>query len=182
MGFLMGAMGKLQAGKRMRNIQYQQLSVQRRLRQVTNELKSREKMWTSRETQLKNQMTAQCNAYCQAAVERANCPDFMSGNANWTDISEKFNDPTFSAGLQVAAMLRQNAQAQFAQMQTLWQQQFEAERDADLQGLKDIEESLNIEKDNLESQLKLAQQDYESMKDMEKQGAQNLKPDYTGQA
>ena len=41
---------------------------------------------------------------------------------------------------------------------------------------------LQIEKDNLESQLKIAQADYEANKEMEKQGAQNLKPDYTGQA
>ena len=38
-----------------------------------------------------------------------------------------------------------------------------------------------MEKESLESQIQLAQQDYEACKEMEKAGAKSLVPNYTGQ-
>ena len=42
-------------------------------------------------------------------------------------------------------------------------------------------ENLECEKDTLESQLKIAEQDYEACKKMEDAGAKNLAPQYTSQ-
>lgn len=177
MGFLMGAFGKLQAGQRMRQIQYQLTGVQRRLRKATRDIGDREKMWKSRENSLNNQMTAQMNYYKMGCYAQANLPQF--GGQISPDV---FNDKNNYGKLQQAQWLTSQMQMVFTQMSSMWKEQFEAERDADLQALKDYEEDLQIEKDNLESQLKIAQADYEANKEMEKQGAQNIKPDYTGQA
>ena len=50
-----------------------------------------------------------------------------------------------------------------------------------LEPLKMEEDSLQTEKDSLESQLQIAQQDYEACKKMEQADAKNLAPNYTGQ-
>lgn len=177
MGFLMGAFGKLQAGQRMRQIQYQLTGVQRRLRKATRDIGDREKMWKSRENQINNQMTAQMNYYKMGCYAQAGLPQF-GGQIS----PDAFNDQNNYNKLQQAQYLTSQMQMVFTQMSSMWKEQFEAERDADLQALKDYEEDLQIEKDNLESQLKIAQADYEANKEMEKQGAQNIKPDYTGQS
>jgi hypothetical protein len=78
--------------------------------------------------------------------------------------------------------IQQQAQMQFVQSQNYYQNIMEMQKEADLQALKDLEEDLQTEKDNLESRLKIAQNEYDAKKEEEKQGAQNLKPDYTGQA
>lgn len=175
MGFLMGAFGKLQAGQRMRQIQYQLTGVQRRLRKATRDIGDREKMWKSRENSLNNQMTSQMNYYKMGCYAQAGLPQFGGMTP------DVFNDKNNYGKLQQAQWLTSQMQMVFTQMSSMWKEQFEAERDADLQSLKDYEEDLQIEKDNLESQLKIAQADYEANKEMEKQGAQNIKPDYTGQ-
>ena len=56
---------------------------------------------------------------------------------------------------------------------------FEMQREAMLQPLKDLEDDLQTQKDNLESRIKIAQAEYDAKKDEEKQGAQGMKPDYT---
>ena len=50
-----------------------------------------------------------------------------------------------------------------------------------MEPLKDEEEMLQTEKDSLESQIQIAQQDYEACKKMEQADAKNLAPNYTGQ-
>ena len=70
---------------------------------------------------------------------------------------------------------------QYAQAQSMWQNTFEMMKQADLQALKDLEDSLQIEKDNLESRLKIAQQEYEAYKQEEKADAKGLVPEYTSQ-
>ena len=102
-----------------------------------------------------------------------------------------YNDPAYKSAMndttqanffstQIATM-QQRAQMQATMANNMWQNVQEMEKEADLQSLKDLEDSLQVEKDNLESRLKIAQGEYEAYKEEEKQGAQNLKPDYTGQ-
>ena len=71
---------------------------------------------------------------------------------------------------------------QTAQAQSMWQNMFEMQRESMLQPLKDLEDSLQTEKDNLESRLKIAQAEYDAKKEEEKAGVKGLTPDYTGQA
>lgn len=179
MGFLMGAYGKLMAGQRMRSIQFQLTTVQSRLRRITREIGQKEKIYQAQERNMKTQMQNQM----QAAIWGA------SGLFPGMDVSGMTPDMMINmwGGMTPVqktqyAQFTQMVQMQYAQSQTMWQNMFEMQKEADLQALKDVEEDLQIEKDNLESQLKIAQADYEANKEMEKQGAQNLKPDYTGQA
>ena len=51
-----------------------------------------------------------------------------------------------------------------------------------LEPLKMEEDSLQTEKDSLESQIQIAQADYEACKKMEQADAKNLAPNYTGAA
>ena len=180
MGFLMGAFGKLQAGQRMRQIQYQLTGVQRKVRRAARDIQDREKMWKSRENQMNNQMTAQMNYYKMGCYAQAGIPQYGSWG-NFQELAGMCGNKDFSTAMMIAQQTIQNMMVPFTQMSSMWKEQFEAERDADLQALKDYEEDLQLEKDNLESQLKIAQADYEANKEMEKQGAQNIKPDYTGQ-
>ena len=54
-------------------------------------------------------------------------------------------------------------------------------RDSVLEQLKDEEDDLQTEKDNLDSRIKIAQQEYEAKKEEEKAGVKGLAPEYTGQ-
>lgn len=175
MGFLMGAYGKLMAGQRARSIQYQLTTIQSRLRRVTREIGDKEKMYQAQERNMKTMMQAQMQAAIYgymglpmganpAAMDPATAQQ-MWGSMDMTQYSQ----------------YAQAVQMQFASANSMWQQAFELQRDADLNALKDLEESLQLEKDSLESQLKIAEQDYQANKEMEKQGAEKLKPDYTGQ-
>lgn len=49
MGFLMGAYGKLMTGKLVRDIQFQMLGIQSRLRRVTREIGDKTKMYEAQE-------------------------------------------------------------------------------------------------------------------------------------
>ena len=55
------------------------------------------------------------------------------------------------------------------------------QRESMLQPLKDLEDDLQTQKDNLESRLKIAQAEYDAKKEEEKAGVKGLTPDYTGQ-
>ena len=195
MGFLMGAYGKLMAGQRMRSIQFQLTTVQSRLRRITREIGDKEKMYQSQERNMKTMMQAQMrNSTLQGLKNLANTnpelagiaglygENMLFGNGVANAQTTKFDTATMTAFSTAYANIQQEAQMQYMLSNNMWQETFEMQKTADLQALKDVEEDLQIEKDNLESQLKIAQADYEANKEMEKQGAQNLKPDYTGQA
>ena len=185
MGFLMGAFGKLQAGARMRNIQYRLTGVQRRLRSVTRQIGDKEKANQRYMNQLKNNMTMQMNMFCNSVMMQAGLGDYSMAFGNTAALQGLYNqaaaDDKFATKYNVAMQMRQNAQMWFTQMSSMYQEQMEAEIEADLQALKDYESELQVEKESLESELKIAQADYEANKEMEKQGPQNMKPDYTGQ-
>lgn len=175
MGFLSGAYGKLMAGKLVRDLQYQLTGVNSRLRRVTREIGQKEKMYQAQERNMKQQMQAQMNATMFSFLGLPAGTNFASMDPTTaTNLFGSINTSSY-------AQASQFAQMQFSAANTVWQNMFEMQRDADLQALKDIEESLQTEKDNLESRIKIADQEYQAKKDEEKQGAQNLKPDYTGQ-
>ena len=197
MGFLMGAYGKLMAGKRMRSIQYQLTTVQSRLRRVTREIGDKEKDYAAQERnmkqmsqmQMQNAMAGRLALWAQdtsnpdmARMAQIWGAGMFGGNMFGGDAFEGIDSRAQTSFMTAYSAMQQSIQMQYAASQKLWQDTFEMQKEADLQALKDLEEELQIEKDNLESQLKIAQADYEANKEMEKQGAQNLKPDYTGQA
>ena len=63
----------------------------------------------------------------------------------------------------------------------MMQDQFDQMREMMLQPLKDLEEDLQSQKDNLESRVKIAEAEYEAKKKEEDAGVKSLAPQYTGQ-
>lgn len=208
MGFLNGAYGKLMAGKLVRDLQYQMTSVQSRLRCVTRQIGLKEKMYQAQERNMKQalqyQMYASQMGQVQGIIEMggvqgANGMQQMTPEqlqqlgvlAQTTLGAVTGGGMNLGAGLQLGAFdqgvttmfsgIQQRAQMQYTQAQTIWSNIFEMQKEADLQALKDLEEDLQTEKDNLESRLQIAKQEYDAKKEEEKDGAKNLQPNYTGQ-
>lgn len=83
----------------------------------------------------------------------------------------------------------QQAQTEYRTRQEMWvtqmkqsiEDRYENLNDVLLEPLKQEEDSLQTEKDSLESQVQIAQADYEACKKMEQADAKNLAPNYTGQ-
>ncbi len=175
MGFLNGAYGKLMAGKLVRDLQYQMTGIQSQLRRVTRQVGDMEKMFTQQERNMKAQMQSQM----QMAMLG------YAGLKPGTDFGQFTPDMAMKAfsGMDANkyAQFSQAVQMSYAQSNTMWQNMFEMQREAMLQPLKDLEDDLQTQKDNLESRIKIAQAEYDAKKDEEKQGAQGMKPDYTGQ-
>lgn len=187
MGFLSGAYGKLMAGKLVRDLQYQMTSVQSRLRRVTREIGQKEKMYQAQERNMKNQMQAQMRMGILGELQSSNDPALQQYAALMMSGSGGIMG-AYTGGLQLDinastqySMIQSAAQMQFTQYQTLWQNMFDMQKEADLQALKDLEEDLQTEKDNLESRLQIAKAEYDAKKEEEKDGAKNLAPNYTGQ-
>ena len=65
-------------------------------------------------------------------------------------------------------------------LKTMAEDYYDNIADQQLQPLKDLEEELTLEKENLESQKELAKQDYDAFREGEKSDAQYMKPSYTG--
>ncbi len=174
MGFLNGAYGKLMAGKLVRDIQYQMTSVQSRLRRVTREIGQKEKMYQAQQRNMKQAMQSQMQYAAYGMM-----------NSMGIDPNGIFNNPSSQAidmnQMNIYSQCMQRAQMQYMNSMTMWENIFEMQRDGDLQALKDLEEDLQTEKDNLESRLQIAKAEYDAKKEEEKDGAKNLAPNYTGQ-
>ena len=76
------------------------------------------------------------------------------------------------------AQFSQMVQMQYQNANSVWQNMFEMQRESMLQPLKDLEDDLQTQKDNLESRLKIAQAEYDAKKEEEKAGVKGLTPDY----
>lgn len=162
MGFLLGAFGKLAAGRRVRQLQAQMMRVQSRLRRATRDVSEMEK-------QLQRQEKAQLNAVTAQGMMAKQC---ALGQVLGGDQS------AFQALQQTIGAYNEQW---ISQMKQQISDNFEVLRETQLEPLKDEEEMLQTEKDSLESQIQIAQQDYEACKKMEQADAKNLAPNYTGQ-
>lgn len=176
MGFLSGAYGKLMAGKLVRQIQYQLTGVQSKLRRVTKQVGDMEKMFSAQERNMKTQMQSQMNTSVFNLMGYSGFGAFDP--SNMAGVTSGMSQEQFSK----YSMANQMIQQQYAMAQSVWQDMFEMQREAVLQPLKDLEDDLATEKDNLESRLKLAESDYEAKKKEEQAGAKSFTPEYTSQA
>lgn len=176
MGFLMGAYGKLMAGKHLRELNYQQLQVTRQIRRVTKQVGEMEKMFTAQKRDMQNQMQAQYSNYMVNLYNGAGIPAAATG---FTDgnINGGVDNNTYTAFNKQQMQM----QTQYAQAKNFYENMFEMQQESMLQPLKDLEEDLQTRKENLDSQVKVAEQEYNSYKEMEKAGVQNIKPEVTGQ-
>lgn len=178
MGFLSGAYGKIMAGKLVRQLQYQMTSVQSRLNRVTKQVGEMEKQFSAAERNMRSMMQMQMQ---NSVFGMMGVPGY-SAALQAQGVSD-------ASQLQAAQMQdyqkyiqnQQYIQQYFAFAQSQWQDMFDMKKEAMLQPLKDLEEDLQVEKDNLESRLKMAEQQYEAKKKEEDAGAKSFAPEYTSQ-
>lgn len=178
MGFLTGAYGKLMAGKHLREIEYKQADVQRQLRTISRQIADKEKMYQAQARNMKQMMSAQQQYATAGILNRLG----FTGDANdpmaYYSYINSLPDTNARTQFQTQySMAQQQVQAQFTQANTMWENVFEMQRNADLNALKDIEADLQAEKDSLDSQVKIANNEYEMYKEQEKSGAQRMKPE-----
>ncbi len=197
MGFLLGAYGKLMAGKRVRQLQARMMSVQSQLRRATRDIENMERSLNQQEKNLKymnqswmSNMMLGMSGGLQSSIFGALQKQFGNNlpmNGNSIDYSQLTSEQASYMSSITQQMTTQFQYQQQAMQSALMQQNsmiennFETYKELQLQPLKDLEEDLQLEKDSLESQIQLAQQDYEACKEMEKAGSKNLAPQYTGQ-
>ena len=174
MGFLNGAYGKLMAGKLVRDLQYQMTSVQSRLRRVTREIGQKDKMYQAQKRNMKQAMQSQMQYAAYGMMAQMGIdPNALMNNP----LGQKIDNNQMTA----YSVCMQRAQMMYMNSTTMMENVFEMQSEADLQALKDLEEDLQTEKDNLESRLQVAKQEYDAKKEEEKDGAKSLQPNYTGQ-
>ena len=191
MSFLLGAFGKLAAGRRVRDLQARMMRVQTRLRRATRQIETMSKML---ETQKKMELN---NVTLQSSLASANMLGHIAGSGRFSNEQLQMftGSMAWNNGTQMTDADRAKY-GEFTQMQTeikakqeiyftQWKQQIEEKyenmNDALLEPLKQEQDSLQTEKDSLESQIQIAQADYEACKKMESADAKNLAPNYTGQ-
>lgn len=184
MGFLTAAYGKLMAARHLREIQYQQADIQRRLRQVTREIGQKDKMYQAQERNMRQSMQSQMQQCIMGAAYQAGLPigNAMMGMNGMGAFGQDCSMFAAMGGfnqqqMQLYSAVQQQAQMQFMQAQTLWQNMFEMQRDADLQALKDLEADLQTENESLNSQIKIAEEEYNMYKEQEKSGAKAFTPE-----
>jgi len=199
MGFLLGAYGKLMAGKRVRSLQARMMSVQSQMRRATREVASMEKMINAQQKQMLNNLrlfssmqTWGMQSSVQAQLLELQKEKFGSlFGKNYQDLTDaqKKDYNSASTAYQMEASIINNQMSSMQQMTQMSMQQMQAQieqevemmKELQLEPLKDLEEDLQLEKDSLESQIQIAQADYEACKEMEKAGVKSLTPQYTGQ-
>lgn len=182
MGFLLGAFGKLQAGRRMRDLQARLMRVstktrraQRQIDRLTKSLEAQKKAESNGITMMQQMLKMSVQTQLQGKYETS---IFGAMDENASADTQRLN-AQYQSDLAQA-----NARAEFmiTQMRSQIEEKYEAYNDMMLEPLKMEEESLQTEKDTLESQIQIAQQDYEACKKMEQADAKNLAPNYTGQS
>ncbi len=198
MSFLLGAFGKLAAGRRCRDLKARMMRVQTRLRRATRQTATMSKMIETQKKMELNQLTAQAswaNSMMPAAIRGAmaqgpngvNLTDDQfnlftgAGGANWNNDGSMDADTQKLYGVwnQFQTQIKARNEMTLAQLKNQIEEKYENMNDYLLEPLKQEEESLQTEKDSLESQLQIAQADYDACKQMEKADAKNLKPEYT---
>jgi len=166
MGFLSGAYGKLLAGRQVRQIQAELTSVQMQLTRATRQASNMEKQLSSQEKSINNMLKMQQMGFSGGLF---NAYSAVGGNQNSEAYKAYING-------------QQQMQYQMAMAMEYANQCFEQQRAMMLEPLKDLEDSLTLRKDSLESQLKLAEAQYEAKKKEEDAGVKTLTPQYTSQA
>ena len=202
MGFLLGAFGKLMAGKRVRQLQARMVNVQSQLRRASRDIANMEKMINAQQRQVTNSMRMYSSMQMMGMQSGVNTQlatlqndifsDFWNkygkDSNKWNAEAQKLYASKTSEYQMQASIINNNMGAMQQMLQTsMMQQQQQVEnyvemlKETQLEPLKDLEEDLTVEKESLETEIQLAQNDYKGMQEMEKASAENLVPRYTGQ-
>lgn len=197
MGFLLGAYGKLAAGSRYRSLQARMMRIQSKLRRASRDVANMEKMIDRQQKNMEQGLTLQnstAKQMYQATMYTAmqNDPTYVAAmkviqdnkgstenNTSISDASTKISTIQAQFQQQISAM-NSYADTTTAMNKQQIENYIEQMRDQMLEPLKDEEDSLQLEKDTLESQIQVAKQDYEACQKMEQSDAKMLAPNYTG--
>lgn len=202
MGFLLGAFGKLMAGRRVRDLQARMMRVQSKTRRVTRQVEQMSKMLETQKKLELNSLSMQqqygnmampdiIKSYLKQGGLSPSNPQVESMMTGGADLSSMLNQPGTISDQDKQWMAQySNMKTQIAgqnemlltQMKSQIEEKYENMNDIMLEPLKMEEDSLQTEKDSLESQIQIAQADYEACKKMEQADAKNLAPSYTGAA
>jgi hypothetical protein len=188
MSFLLGAFGKLAAGRRVRDLQARMMRVQTRLRRATRQVETMSKMIETQKKMELNMLSvqaSQANAGMLGAIRNTGIftPEqlnLFSGGGSWAEMSEA-DRAAYGQFTQMQTQLKANNEITLAQLKQQIEEKYENMNDFMLEPLKQEQDSLQTEKDSLESQLQIANADYEACKKMESADAKHLAPNYTGQ-
>jgi len=195
----------MMAGRRVRDLQARMMRVQSKARRVTRQVERMSKMLETQKKMELNNLTMQqqaANSIMPSIAETMatnNCNGYKSSmstmmqggyDVNTLQTMAQNNKIQINAQDQAwMAAYNSNKTSMSAMSEMMLTQakneieeRYENMNDIMLEPLKMEEDSLQTEKDSLESQLQIAQADYEACKKMEQSDAKNLAPNYTGQA
>ena len=185
MGFLLGAFGKLAAGSRYRSLQARMMRVQSRLRSAARSIEKMEKFIDKQKKLELNNITMQTNYYTNSFQAQMYQQLLVDNGINLATPQAKLSDTqqqALSNYQQAVSQSKSNIEMQMASYKQMIEDKWDQYREANLEPLKDEEDSLQLEKDSLESQVQIAKADYEACQKMEQTDAKNLAPNYTGAA
>lgn len=171
MGFLTGTYLKMQSARMRIQLQHQLTTVMSQLNRVTKQMGQMEKMLASQQRNADLALRQQTQNSIWAAADSAEI---------------NLNDPASLANMDSAKAqsfnyVQQQAQYRYAQAQSVWADYFENYKEAQMEPLKSMEESLTIRKTNIESRLRLIEEQEKAAESMTKSSAQDFTPQYSGQ-
>ncbi len=170
MGFLTGTYLKMQSARMRIQLQHQLTSIMSQLNRVTKQMGQMEKMLASQQRNADLALRQQTQMSIWAGLEGKVNPNDPSSLANMD-----------SATAQALSYTQQQAQYRYAQAQSVWADYFENYKEAQMEPLKSMEESLTIRKTNIESRLRLIEEQEKAAESMTKSSAQDFTPQYSGQ-
>jgi len=193
MGFLLGAFGKLAAGRRVRALQARMMRVQTKMRRATRQIEQVSKMLeTQKKLELNSLTYMQMGAgsmfpkFIQQELMKGMSDETLAKFMGMGGVTVNTYDPKETQQYGEFQMHMSSLKAQnemyIASMKSQIEEKYENLNDMMLEPLKMEEDSLQTEKDSLESQIQIAQADYDACKKLEQSEAKNLAPNYTGQA
>ena len=175
MGFLTGAYLKMQTARMRLQLQNELTSITMQMNRVTKQVGQLERQMSNQQRNMNMALQNQYRYGLNNLASRHGL-NFLGGD-NIFDTQ----DPNRVAQMQAYQQTSQMMQMQFSQAQSIFSEQFELLREANLQPLKDLEESLSIRKTNIESRLRLIEGQEQAAQQMEKASQKDFVPEYTGQ-
>lgn len=173
MGFLTGTYLKMQTARMRIQLQHQLTSVMSQLNRVTKQMADMEKNLASQQRSADLALRQQAQTSIWFTLQEK-CPGVDPNNpATLMNLD--------SAASQAFSYTQQQAQYRYAQAQSVWADYFENYKEAQLEPLKSLEESLTIRKTSIESRLQLIGEQEKAASDMTKASQQDFTPQYTGQ-
>lgn len=165
MGFFTGAYLKIMTGKMKRQLQFRMTQVTMQMNRVTKQIGDMEK-------QLQNAENSQRNAIKSDSIFKlqASTSGLFGNEANYGADQKKYQQAQ-ALSQQYAAFAEQNLT-----------NNMEMYRQLQLEPLKNMEDSLATEKATLETRIATLTDQEKAAQEMEKAGAKDMAPNYTGQA